>query len=277
MSDLDLDALQAVAKAATPGHVPTPPRHAINLDGTCDGCAEHRHLVGSYPTEDSEPWLCADCSRAADYDNAFDPPTVLSLIERLRKAEGERDRLASAYATAPSCEHVGTCRGLARAEAAERTAAAQAEVIERLRTLAESKQAEIDRINATPDPLTGRCSTMRAYVLVEDLLPLLAAAPTPPAEEVVDGYKVSLDVETGAIEVTQHPAPPVEDGGTDLLAALQRSIAAAKAHPTPPTTEAEECIAPPGNLCTNTGCWDADRCVVHPTPPTTDAQEATDD
>jgi hypothetical protein len=25
---------------------------------------------------------------------------------------------------------------------------------------------------------------------------------------------------------------------------------------------AEECIAPPGNLCTETGCWDADRCVV---------------
>jgi hypothetical protein len=24
----------------------------------------------------------------------------------------------------------------------------------------------------------------------------------------------------------------------------------------------DECIAPPGNLCTDTGCWDADRCVV---------------
>lgn len=24
----------------------------------------------------------------------------------------------------------------------------------------------------------------------------------------------------------------------------------------------EVCIAPPGNLCTNPGCWDADRCIV---------------
>lgn len=27
--------------------------------------------------------------------------------------------------------------------------------------------------------------------------------------------------------------------------------------------DAESCIAPPGNLCTDTGCWDADRCVVN--------------
>lgn len=25
---------------------------------------------------------------------------------------------------------------------------------------------------------------------------------------------------------------------------------------------AEVCNAPPGNLCTDTGCWDMDRCVV---------------
>jgi len=25
---------------------------------------------------------------------------------------------------------------------------------------------------------------------------------------------------------------------------------------------AEACIAPPGNLCTDPGCWDADRCIV---------------
>jgi hypothetical protein len=24
----------------------------------------------------------------------------------------------------------------------------------------------------------------------------------------------------------------------------------------------EPCVAPPGKLCTETGCWDADRCVV---------------
>jgi hypothetical protein len=23
-----------------------------------------------------------------------------------------------------------------------------------------------------------------------------------------------------------------------------------------------DCAAPPGNLCTETGCWDADRCIV---------------
>jgi hypothetical protein len=26
--------------------------------------------------------------------------------------------------------------------------------------------------------------------------------------------------------------------------------------------EPEACISPPGALCTETGCWDADRCVV---------------
>jgi hypothetical protein len=37
----------------------------------------------------------------------------------------------------------------------------------------------------------------------------------------------------------------------------------------------DPCIAPPGNLCTDTGCWDADRCVVtRPIPP---GQDRTDD
>jgi hypothetical protein len=25
----------------------------------------------------------------------------------------------------------------------------------------------------------------------------------------------------------------------------------------------DPCIAPPGNLCLDTGCWDADRCIVN--------------
>lgn len=29
-----------------------------------------------------------------------------------------------------------------------------------------------------------------------------------------------------------------------------------------PIEDAEACAAPPGNLCTDPGCWDADRCVV---------------
>lgn len=33
-----------------------------------------------------------------------------------------------------------------------------------------------------------------------------------------------------------------------------------------PAQESEPCIAPPGNLCTDTGCWDADRCIVYPVP-----------
>jgi hypothetical protein len=28
------------------------------------------------------------------------------------------------------------------------------------------------------------------------------------------------------------------------------------------THTAEPCIAPPGNLCLDTGCWDADMCVA---------------
>lgn len=39
--------------------------------------------------------------------------------------------------------------------------------------------------------------------------------------------------------------------------------------PNPPHSDAFaaepiDCVAPPGSLCTETGCWDADRCVVRP-------------
>jgi hypothetical protein len=37
-------------------------RVEIDRDGTCDGCAEWKdELVASYPTPDSDPWLCAEC------------------------------------------------------------------------------------------------------------------------------------------------------------------------------------------------------------------------
>lgn len=40
----------------------------------------------------------------------------------------------------------------------------------------------------------------------------------------------------------------------------------------------EPCIAPLGNLCTETGCWDMDRCVVYPaTPSSSDADRGLSD
>ena len=47
---------------------PAWPRRDIDREGTCDGCAGHKHLVAAYddPSGGNEPWLCAGC--AADND-----------------------------------------------------------------------------------------------------------------------------------------------------------------------------------------------------------------
>ncbi|NUO57286.1 MAG: hypothetical protein HOV78_11510 [Hamadaea sp.] len=52
---------------------------------------------------------------------------------------------------------------------------------------------------------------------------------------------------------------PEADLPLTLLEAIRRAVAP------------EPCIAPPGNLCTDTGCWDADRCVL-PAEPSGDVE-----
>ena len=51
----------AVRKVADEWEVELGRRAPLDREGTCDGCAETKHLVSSYSTPDSEPWLCAEC------------------------------------------------------------------------------------------------------------------------------------------------------------------------------------------------------------------------
>ena len=264
MSDHELDAMEAVAQAATPG--PWQVLDSIHGDPIVHqvgrGYLSGGGVATAFHGEDYGRTVAAHIA-------TFDPPTVLALIERLRKAEAERDewravaeerttvryrnaeetdaqnvalrqQVADLTAERDQWQRLAESRrrdarpqreealALARAEAAEVKSAARAEVIERVRALAESKQAEIERINATPDPLTGRRSTMRAYVLVEDLLPLLADAPTPPAEAETCGDCGHVHTPDGCIG---EPTP------SDRWAGVSPS--ACDCH-TPPTTDAEE-------------------------------------
>ena len=95
MSDLDLDAMEAVAQAATPGaweHVRAPFR-----DTAGHSIKQESKVLALVGWEREEPVRApADAAHIA----TFDPPTVLALIERLRTAEAEResDRLAISQA-----------------------------------------------------------------------------------------------------------------------------------------------------------------------------------
>lgn len=85
MSDLDLDALAALARAATPG-----PWSVVNdcVMATTEVCAHGSSLTEVIADEVA---LRINLAHIA----AFDPPTTLALIERARRVEAERDRLAA--------------------------------------------------------------------------------------------------------------------------------------------------------------------------------------
>lgn len=91
MTDLDLDALEAVARAATPGPWET----------RCEGPGEPTRVC-----HDSEYVIYLGYDYAADLDAkdaahiaTFDPPTVLALIARVKEAEAGIERTA---------EYIGT-------------------------------------------------------------------------------------------------------------------------------------------------------------------------
>lgn len=88
MSDLDLAALRAVADVATPG----PWEH--NHEGL-QGGEVIRAAAGRVARVYANTWPqhLPDCENAA-FIAAFDPPTVLALLDRLEAAEA---RLASRY------------------------------------------------------------------------------------------------------------------------------------------------------------------------------------
>lgn len=93
---------------------------------------------------------------------------MTAIAERLDRHLSERDyeqgcRLACGYGGDDRSEHIAA--DLVTHVLADREAALR----ERVEALAEEAQHDIDQTNATPDPLTGRHSTMRAFVLVDDL------------------------------------------------------------------------------------------------------------
>lgn len=187
MTDLDLDALEAVAKAATPG----PWRLGNYAIVLADGDA---------PTivADGEP---ADAAHIA----TFDPPTVLGLIaearsaaevrERLAEVEAERDTLAGGVTEwqdnyAQALERIDSWveygdRMEERAGIAEQKAAAQAEVIERVRALAWVEREEWESLHVAGCD-NYDCSTCTQINCAEDVRQALDAAPTPPTTDAED-------------------------------------------------------------------------------------------
>lgn len=84
MADLDLNALEAVAKAATPGpwfenHGWLGGQYVYVATGTHPRDEGYRDVATVGATHEAD----------ATYIATFGPPTVLALIERLRRAEGE--------------------------------------------------------------------------------------------------------------------------------------------------------------------------------------------
>jgi len=85
---VNADDLRAVAadireKANAYKADPIPSRVDIDREGTCDECAEIKHLVASYPDGDSEPWLCADCVPFIDHTAAWTPAVALAVADWL--------------------------------------------------------------------------------------------------------------------------------------------------------------------------------------------------
>jgi hypothetical protein len=60
-----------------------PARVDIDQNGTCDACAKSKHLVASYPDDDSEPWLCAPCAAECDHLSGWTQETALAVAEWL--------------------------------------------------------------------------------------------------------------------------------------------------------------------------------------------------
>jgi hypothetical protein len=106
------------------------PRRDIDREGTCDGCAEGRHLVAAYddPEGKSEPWLCAECAAESDFlDNARTDIAALladraALAARLAEVEGEVERLRG--------EHLAFTRALGFGDGVTEPAATLAQMVD---------------------------------------------------------------------------------------------------------------------------------------------------
>lgn len=77
------------ATAARPLIEPAWPRRSIDCDGSCDCCAEHKHLVAAYDGPDSEPWMCAECAIETDYVDSWHPAVALAVADWLEATADE--------------------------------------------------------------------------------------------------------------------------------------------------------------------------------------------
>ncbi|WDH77902.1 hypothetical protein PTQ19_10250 [Microbacterium esteraromaticum] len=108
MTDLDLDALEAVARAATPGPWEWEPPVEETWTLGQESLVTVDHGEDGYPEEVLSGWgHDASGTDASDEDRAhiaaFDPPTTLALIARVKEAErkqaeaeSERDSIIAA-------------------------------------------------------------------------------------------------------------------------------------------------------------------------------------
>lgn len=128
MSDVDLDHIEALAAAATPG--PWEAHHRENLDwlSESDLVESSDHQPGSkvvFSVEDQERWFSScwphrNASADAAFIAAVDPATIRRLVARVREAQAEVERLRGLFSA--------TYAGLReRAEAAEARVAAEYE------------------------------------------------------------------------------------------------------------------------------------------------------
>lgn len=94
MSDLDLDALEALAKDATPGPWEWEPEGFMGCGQvwTNGQGVEGGSIAG--PTGDCYPRSGYSPKEDMQFIAAADPPTVLALIERVREAEAARAQLS---------------------------------------------------------------------------------------------------------------------------------------------------------------------------------------
>lgn len=80
-----------------------------------------------------------------------------------------------------------------------------------------------------------------------------------PSREILKAQAEALEDAQAWVGEFAGPATNMDDAISDVLRSVWQELGY-RAHIL--RERAAPCVAPPGNLCTDTGCWDADRCMV---------------